>query len=291
LVRRGEAGHVTIDWRTYAYWVKREIRAEEKISIIIPACGQIDSLARCVDSLTTITRYHNYEIVIVDNDSTSNEARAYFSATPHRVLNSPRVLNFSALNNSAVEATSSPWLLFLSVDIEVIDGDWLTVMAEHVQRREVGAVGARLLSRDNTIRHAGMVVGVGNIADYAFHGFPADHPGVCRQLQITRNYTAVTAACLLTRRDVFREVGGFDAERLPVNYNNIDLCLKMRRAGYLIVYTPFARLYQNELAGRHRTAEPLEAAVIRERWPEALQRDPYYNPNLSRARADFSLGE
>ena len=146
LRRRGEAGHVTIDWRTYAYRVKREIRVEEKISIIIPVRDRIDSLARCVDSLTSITRYHNYEIVIVDNDSASDDARAYFSTTPHRVLHFPGPPNFSALNNFAVEQTASPWLLFLNSDIEVIDGDWLTVMAEHVQRREVGAVGARLLS-------------------------------------------------------------------------------------------------------------------------------------------------
>jgi GT2 family glycosyltransferase len=110
-------------------------------------------------------------------------------------------------------------------------------------------------------------------------------------LQVTRNYSSVTAACLLTRRDVFQEVGGFDEERLPVTYNDVDLCLKMRRAGYLIVYTPFARLYHHESASRRRTVEPLEAEVIQERWPEILECDPYYNPNLSRKRADFSLGE
>ena len=290
LQRRGEAGYVTIDWRTYAYRVKREICVEEKISIITPMRDRIESLARCLDSLTSITRYHNYEIVIVDNDSPSDDARAYFSTTPYRVLHFPGPPNLSALNNFAVEQTATPWLLFLDSDIEVLDGDWLTVMAEHVQRREIGAVGARLLNPDNTVQHAGMVVGVGDMAEHAFHGFPADHPGVCRQLQITRNYTAVTAACLLTRRDVFKEVGGFDEKRLPVSYNDVDLCLKMRRAGYLIVYTPFARLYHHESASR-RAVAPLEAEVIQERWPEILQRDPYYNPNLSRKRADFSLGE
>ncbi len=291
LERRGEPGHVTINWRTYAYWVKRDIRTEEKISIIIPAHNLIGSLARCIDSLTSITRYPNYEIVIVDNDSPSDDARAYFSTTPHRVLHFAGPANPSALNNFAVKETSSPWLLFLDNDIEVIDGDWLNLMAAHVQRREVGAVGARLLARDHTVQHAGMVLGVGDIADYAFRGFPADHPGVSRQLQIIRNYSAVTGACLLTRRDVFEEVGGFDEERLPVNYNDLDLCLKMRRAGYLIVYTPFARLYHHKSSGRQRAPETSEAKVIRERWTEVLVHDPYYNPNLSRKRADFSLGE
>ncbi len=291
LRRRGDAGHVTIDWRTHAYWVKREIHTEKKISIIIPVRDRIDLLARCLDSLTTKTSYHNYEIVIVDNDSASEEAHSYFASTPHRVLHFPGPFNFSALNNFAVEQAESPWLLFLNNDVEVIDSDWLNTMAEHVQRREVGAVGARLLYPDDTIQHAGVVVGVGYIAQHAFHGFPGEHPGVCRQLQVTRNYSSVTAACLLTRRDVFQEVGGFDEERLPVTYNDVDLCLKMRRAGYLIVYTPFARLYHHESASRRRTVEPLEAEVIQERWPEILERDPYYNPNLSRKRADFSLGE
>jgi O-antigen biosynthesis protein len=291
LERRGEPGHVIIDWRTYAYWVKREIRLEEKVSILIPAGECIESLARCVESLTSITRYHNYEVVIVASNTPSDEARAYFSSTPHRVLHFPGPSNLSGRNNFAVEQTSAPWLLFLDDDLETIDGDWLTTMAEHVQRREVGAVGARLLAPDNTVQHAGMVIGVGDIADYAFRGFPADHPGVNRQLQITRNYTAVTGACLLTRRDVFNEVGGFDAERLPSAYSDVDLCLKMRRAGYLIVYTPFARLYHHRSIDRARTAEPEAAKVMRERWAGVLQRDPYYNPNLSRARGDFSLGE
>ena len=291
LKRRGESGHVTIDWRTHAYWVKREIRAEEKISIVIPVRDRTDLLSRCLDSLTSKTHYHNYEIVIVDNDSMSDEAHSYFSQTPHRVLHFSGPFNFSALNNFAVEQTETPWLLFLNNDVQMIDADWLSAMAEHVQRPEVGAVGARLLYPDDTIQHAGVVVGVGYIAQHAFRGFPADSPGVCRQLQVTRNYSCVTAACLLTRREVFLEVGGFDEERLPVTYNDVDLCLKMRRAGYLIVYTPFARLYHDESASRRRTVEPREAEVIRERWPEVLERDPYYNPNLSRQRADFSLGE
>jgi GT2 family glycosyltransferase len=116
-------------------------------------------------------------------------------------------------------------------------------------------------------------------------------PGVCRQLQATRNYSAVTGACLLTRRDVFEEVGGFDEECLPVHFNDVDLCLKMRRAGYSIVYTPFARLYHHESRVRSQTVEPLEANPMRERWTQVLERDPYYNPNLSRERADFSLGD
>jgi GT2 family glycosyltransferase len=291
LRRKGIRGHVAIDWRTHAYWVKRELAEVKKISIIIPVRDRIGLLARCIESITTRTSYPNYEIVVVGNDSQSEEVRAYFGRSKHRLLCYEGPFNYSAINNFAVEQTESPWLLFLNHDIEVIEPDWLAFMAEHVQRPEVGAVGARLLNPDDTIAHAGIVLGVNEIAQPAFRGFPAEDPGVCRQLQIMRNYSAVSGACLLTRRDVFDEVEGFDKERLPVTFSDVDLCLKMRRAGYLIVYTPFAKLYHHESGTRGRTVEPLETEVMRQRWPEVLEHDPYYNPNLSRDRADFSLGK
>ncbi len=291
LERRGERGHVTVDWQTHAYWVKRELREAKRISIIIATRDRIDLLSRCLASLTAKTSYPNYEIIVVDNESKTEEARTYLQNLEHRVLQFNGPFNFSALNNLAVEETTSPWLLFLNNDVEVIESEWLTVMAEHVQRPEVGAVGARLLYPNDTVQHAGVVLGVGGIAEHAFRHFPADAPGVSRQLQVTRNYSSVTGACLLTRREVFEEVGGFDEERLPVTFNDVDLCLKMRRAGYLIVYTPFAKLYHHESASRRRSVEALETEVMRERWPEYLERDPYYNPNLSRERADFSLGK
>jgi GT2 family glycosyltransferase len=284
-------GHVTVDWRTHAYWIKRDLAEAKPISIIIPVRDRIELLKRCVASIEKETSYAPYEIVIVDNDSQTEEARDFLSSTKHRVLNFSGPFNFSAINNFAVEQTGNPWLLFLNNDTEVIDGDWLTIMAEHIQRAEVGAVGPRLLYPDDTVQHGGIVVGVGGIAEHAFRGFPAEAPGVCRQLQVTRNYSAVTAACLLTRRDVFNKVGGFDEERLPVTFSDVDLCLKIRRTGYLVVYTPFARLYHHESGTRRRTVEPMETGVMRERWAAILEDDPYYNPNLSRDRADFSLGK
>lgn len=290
LKRTGKQGHVAVDWRTHAYWIKRDIPEAKKVSIIIPVRDRVDLLARCINSLTSRTSYEPFEIVVVDNDSTSDEARDYFSDFKHRLLRFSGPFNFSAINNFAVEQTDSPWLLFLNNDTEIIETGWLTAMAEHVQRPEVGAVGARLLFSDDTVQHAGIVLGVGGIAEHAFRGFPAEAPGVCRQLQVMRNYSAVTGACLMTRREVFQEVGGFDEEQLPVTFNDVDLCLKMRRAGYLIVYTPFAKLYHHENSTRRRSVEPRETAVMRERWPDLLERDPYYNPNLSRERADFSLG-
>jgi GT2 family glycosyltransferase len=291
LERQAARGHVTVDWRTHAYWIKRDLAEAKPISIIIPVRDRVDLLARCLDSIARETTYAPYEIVIVDNDSQTDEARTYLAGLKHRVLNYSGRFNFSAINNFAVEQTDSPWLLFLNNDTEVIDGDWLTTMAEHIQRPEVGAVGPRLLYPDDTVQHGGIVVGVGGIAEHAFRGFPAEAPGVCRQLQVTRNYSAVTGACLLTRRDVFNKVHGFDEERLPVTFSDVDLCLKIRRAGYLIVYTPFARLYHHESGTRRRTVEPMETGVMQERWSAVLGYDPYYNPNLSRERADFSLGK
>jgi GT2 family glycosyltransferase len=291
LERQAARGHVTVDWRTHAYWIKRDLVEPKPISIIIPMRDHVELLERCVESIVRETTYAPYEIVIVDNDSQTEEARSYLAGLKHRVLNYSGPFNFSAINNFAVEQTDLPWLLFLNNDTEVIDGDWLTVMAEHIQRPEVGAVGPRLLYPDDTVQHGGIVVGVGGIAEHAFRGFPAEAPGVCRQLQVTRNYSAVTGACLMTRREVFNTVRGFDEERLPVTFSDVDLCLKIRRAGYLVVYTPFARLYHHESGTRRRTVEPMETDVMRERWAAVLDDDPYYNPNLSRERADFSLGK
>ncbi len=291
LARQNEPGHVAIDWRTHGFRIRRHLARARKIAILIPTRDRIDLLARCVESVVAKTAYENYEIVIIDNDSESEAARAYFEKTPHRILRYSGPFNYSAMNNFAVEQTDAPWILFLNNDTEAIEPDWLTAMAEHVQRPEVGAVGARLLRRDETIQHAGVVLGVRGMVKHAFYGFPAEDPGVCRQLQVTRNYSAVTAACLLTRREVFQEVGGFDEEHLPVIFNDVDLCLKMRQAGYQIVYTPFAKLYHDESATRRASVEPLEAKVLLERWPALVARDPFYNPNLSREHADFSLGE
>jgi GT2 family glycosyltransferase len=290
LARVQESGHVAIDWNTHGFRIRRHLKEEKKISIIISTRDRIDLLARCVASVEAKTSYLNYEIVVVDNDSRSEEAHAYFQNFPHRLLRYEGPFNYSAIHNFAVENTNAPWLLFLNNDTEVIEGGWLTAMAEHVQRPEVGAVGARLILRDETIQHAGVVLGVRGMVKHAFYGFPAESPGVCRQLQVTRNYSAVTAACMMTRREVFQEVGGFDEEHLPVIFNDVDLCLKMRRAGYLVVYTPFAKLYHDESASRRASVEPSEAEVLRERWPDLIEHDPYYNPNLSRDHADFSLG-
>ena len=187
-----------------------------------------------------------------------------------------------------MQQTDGPWLLFLDVGIQPMESNWLTIMSEHVQRPEVGAVGARLVNSNGTVEHAGIVVGVNGIAQPAFRGFPAEHPGVNRQLQVARNCSAVPGACLLTRRQIFLDVGGFD-ESLPASLADVDLCLKIRQRGYLIVYTPFAKLYCD--APQPAEIDISGEAIMRRRWSDLLEGDPYYNPNFSRERADFSLGK
>jgi glycosyltransferase involved in cell wall biosynthesis len=287
LKRRGEQAQVAVDWRTHAFYVRRELREAKKISVIIPSFHGPESLDRCLESVISRTSYPNYEIVIVQVGERDKIAKA----TPdfsHRVLYFADAVNDSAAKNHAVAHTDSPWLLFLDDNVEAIGPDWLTIMAEHVQRPEIGAVGSRLINPGGTIEHAGLVLGVNGIAQAAFRGFPAEHPGVNRQLQMTRNYSAISGACLLMRREVFQGIGGFD-EKLSGTLAGVDLCLKIRRADYLIVYTPLAKLCWDPSPPEEVDARA--EVIMRQRWSDVLERDPYYNPNLSRESADFSLGE
>jgi GT2 family glycosyltransferase len=262
------------------------VARSQKISVIIPSSHGPESLKRFVERLLSKTSYPNYDIVVVQ---VGDRDKVHEACADFRVLHFPDAANASATKNYAVQQTDSPWLLFLDAGVEPISTDWLTIMAEHVQRPEVGAVGPRLLNPDDTIQHAGIVLGVDGVAQPAFHGFPAEHPGVNRQLQMIRSCSAVSDACMLARREVFQEIGGFD-EALAESFADIDLCLKMRRAGYLIVYAPFAKLYRHEVLS-DRKIDVKANEIMRQRWSDVLQRDPYYNPNLSRKRADFSFGE
>jgi O-antigen biosynthesis protein len=285
LKRRGESAHVSVDWRTHTFRVRREMPEVGKISIILVNRHGPGSLQRCLDSVTSKTSYWNYEIVVVRSDDSCSERAAGFS---HRLVSLTGTSNDSTLKNFAATQTDSPWLLFLDDNVEVIEPDWLSIMAEHVQRRDVGAVGTRLLNSDGTVAHAGIVIGVGGIAQPAFRGAPAEYTGASRQLQVTRNCSAVSSACMLMRRELFQLVSGFD-ETLSGTLADTDLCLKLRRAGYLNVYTPFAKLYWHE-ADHHKLDRSAET-VVQQRWAGVLERDPYYNPNLSRERADFSLSK
>ena len=284
LKRRGESAHVAVDWRTHAFYVRRGLLERKKISVIIQSRHGLELLQRCIESLTSKTSYPNYEIVVVQDDNFRG-ASDFSSRFPSRLLRFSGVPNDSGVKNFAVKQTNDPWILFLDESIEPINPDWLTIMAEHVQQPEVGAIGAQLLNPNGMVEQAGMVVGVNKTVQPVC--FPAEHRKANRQLQVTRNYSAVSSACMLTRREVFQQAGGFD-ESLEGVLADMDLCLKMRRAGYLIVYTPFSKLCSYEPQPDQIDAN--REAIMRERWADILRRDPYYNPNLSRERADFSLG-
>jgi GT2 family glycosyltransferase len=285
LKRSAHPARVSVDWRTHAFCVRRELPNAKKISVVIVNQHGQASLEQCCDRVASKTSYPNYEIVVVSGDDKSAERAA---GPRNRLLSLPGMKNVSALKNFAATQTDSPWLLFLDDNVEVTDPDWLTIMAEHVQRPEVGAVGTRLLNADGTVAHAGIVIGVNGIAQPAFRGAAAEYNGANRQLQVTRNCSAVSSACMLTQRELFQRIGGFD-ESLSGTLAHVDFCLQLRRAGYLIVYTPFPKLYWHD-ADRDEIDRSGET-VVQERWAGVLERDPYYNPNLSRERADFSLAK
>ena len=283
LKRSGQAARVSVDWRTHAFCARRELREAKEISVVIVNQHGAEPLERCLDGLTSKTTYPNYDIVVVRGGDDCSDGPAAF---PHRLFSLPG--NDSMLKNFAATETDSSWILFLDDAVEIVEPDWLTIMAEHVQRPEVGAVGTRLLNADGTVAHAGIVIGVNGIAQPAFRGAPAEYAGANRQLQVTHNCTAVSSACMLIQREVFQRVGGFDAG-VSGMLADVDFCLKVRHAGHLIVYTPFPKLIWHD-AGRDEI-DRSDETVMRQRWPGVLQRDPFYNPNLSRERADFSLAK
>ena len=287
LERRGVEGAVLDGYVPGRFRVKREIVGEPEVSIVIPTRDNVSLLRGCVESIERLTGYRNYEVLIVDNDSADPETVEYLSSTPHRVLRFEEGFNYSRINNFAVSHAGGEYVLLLNDDTEVISPDWLEAMLEHARRPEVGAVGAKLLYPDGYIQHAGVLLGPGNpwtagIAGHAYQGYEADAPGHLGVLNEVCNYSAVTAACMMFRRTVFDEIGGFDEENLKVAYNDVDLCLRMRERGYLIVFTPHAEIYHHEFASRgQHSANTAELRYMRERWGGLLDNDPYHNPNFS----------
>jgi GT2 family glycosyltransferase len=271
--------------------VRYPVAGAPLVSIIIATRDRLPLLRQCIRSIEERTAYRRYEILVIDNDSREPDALSYLEALARRwpVHRAPGAFNFAAINNLGVRHARGEHLLFLNNDTQVIAPDWLEAMIEHAQRPEVGAVGAKLLFPDGRIQHAGVVVGLGGIAGHAFKhhtGVRADRAGLP---DVVRNCSAVTGACLMVSRARFDEVQGFD-ERLRVVFNDIDLCLRLRERGYLIVFTPRALLYHYESASRGRREPPDDLKLFRSRWGEALRRgDPYYNPNLTLAREDWSL--
>jgi GT2 family glycosyltransferase len=290
LKRRGVEGAVRV-LSPGRYRVCYKLRGTPLVSIIIPTRDKKHLLEQCVCSVEERTDYPRYEIIILDNDSSDPETLEYLQRITRKwpVLRYPRPFNFSAINNFGASQARGDYFLFLNNDTQVIQSEWLTAMMEHGQRPEVGAVGAKLLYPNGQVQHAGVVIGISGVAGHVFRHYPGDDAGDYNLIGAVRNCSAVTAACMLVPRRVFEEVGGFD-ERLVVALNDIDLCLRLRRQGYLIVYTPFALLYHHEYASRGRLHPPEDERLYRKRWHDLITAgDPYYNPNLTLTREDWSL--
>lgn len=278
--------------------VRHALPSPPMVSIVVPTRDKVELLRRCIESILALTDYRNYEILVVDNGSTDAAALAYLAdLRGHdrvRVLGYNEPFNFSRINNFAVREASGSVLGLLNNDTVVISPDWLTEMVSWAALPDVGCVGAKLYYADDTVQHAGVVIGVGDVAGHAHRRFPRDHEGYCQRLKVVQNLSAVTAACLVVRKDVYEKVGGLNERDLTIAYNDVDFCLRIRAAGYLNVWTPFAELYHLESLSRgsDRSGEKArryadEVAYMHEHWD--LKTDPYYSPHLTRLREDFSI--
>jgi GT2 family glycosyltransferase len=285
------------------YWrVRYEIVGRPLVSVIIPTDGRVARMASgsrdlplaCVQSIVERTDYENYEIVLVDNGRVSPELARYIDAQPRirRVgYDADGPFNFAHKLNFAARQAAGEHLLLLNDDTEAITPEWMRAMLEFSQQPEIGAVGAKLLYPDGRLQHVGVVLGIGGGACHVFSGQARNSPGYFGSAWVIRNYSAVTGACCMTRRDVFDALGGFD-ERFATDFNDVDYCLRVRARGLRIVGTPFAQLYHFEGAtfgSREHVVNPAEVSALSERWAEVIAHDPYYNPNLTRTALDYSL--
>lgn len=262
------------------------------VSIVIPTRNGLQLLPRNIDSITQKTSYRPYEIIIVDNQSDDTEVLDYLKRLETigaaRILRYDHPFNYSAINNFAVDAARGSFLCLMNNDVEVITEEWLEEMVGQAARPEIGAVGAMLYYPNNTIQHAGVILGLGGVAGHPYAGMPRGFGGYFTRARLVQNLSAVTGACLVVRKTIYQDVGGMDENNLPVAFNDVDFCLRLLERGYRNLWTPFAEFYHHESysRGRDDTKEKQrrfqkEVAYMRERWSSLLEKDPAYNPNLS----------
>ncbi|MEG1073996.1 MAG: glycosyltransferase family 2 protein [Ruthenibacterium sp.] len=300
LARTGVAGTVKDGLFPSTYRVEYRIANSPLVSILIPNKDHVDDLKKALASVFTKTAYPHYEVLVLENNSTQAETFAYYKKIEHKYANL-RVcyyegdFNFSAINNFGRKAAKGDYLLLLNNDVEVLNGAWLTEMLSLCVQPQIGAVGAKLYYPDDTVQHGGIVTGLGGYAGHSHKYARRGAGGYMFRLGTVQNFSACTAACLLVKTSVFDAVGGLD-EGFTVAFNDVDFCLRIRAAGYRIAYTPYAELYHYESKSRgldekdktKRIRFDAERARLKERYGDALLRDPYYNPNLTLDREDFS---
>ena len=299
--RQGIKGAKVEDSRIIGlYKITYPVIGEPKISIIIPNKDQAKTLKKCVDSILQKSTYKNYEIIIVENNSITTEIFNYYKELEKekniRVVSWEREFNYSVINNFGVKHANGELILFLNNDVEVLSDHWMEELVANTQRPEVGITGAKLLYPDGTIQHAGTVIGIGGIAGHMLVGMKGDRSGYLNKAVTQMNYSAVTAACMMMKRSVFEELGGFE-EQLAVAFNDVDLCLRTVASGHLVVYNPYVELrhYESKSRGAEDSEEKVrrfqnEIEFMRTRWEDLLkQGDPYYNKNLSLSKWNYSL--
>jgi glycosyltransferase involved in cell wall biosynthesis len=271
------------------------------VSIIIPTRDQLAILKKCIASIQQKTDYVNWELLIVDNQSIEVETHRYFAHIQNdsriKVIDYDKPFNYSALNNFASQYAQGEIFALLNNDVEVIDKEWLSEMVSHAIRPGVGAVGAKLLYANGTVQHAGVILGLGGVAGHAHKHLKSDDFGYCHRAVVAQNFSAVTGACLVVRKECYQAVGGLNEPDLAVALNDIDFCLKLLAAGYRNVFTPFAQLYHHESISRGANDTPEKNAIfsrefeyMKRTWGQRLLQDPAYNPNLTMSYENFSYG-
>ena len=269
------------------------------VSIIIPTRNRKELIAQCIDSILSKTTYSNYEIIVVDNGSNEPEIIEYFNIirknSKIKIIRDDGPFNFSYLNNMAVRVAKGDVIALINNDIEVISPDWLSTMVAHALRPGIGAVGAKLWYSNNTLQHGGVVLGVTGVASHSHKYSPYGSFGYASRLCLTQNISAVTAACLVVKKSIYKEVGGLNEKDLKIAFNDVDFCLRVRSAGYRNVWTPLAELYHHESQSRGLNDTYVkneyfvkEYKYMKKIWGEQLKNDPAYSPNLTLDYSDFS---
>lgn len=300
LQRVGLSGEVENGQYLSSYRIRYKIEGNPLVSILIPNKDHVDELKRCLKSIEERSTYENYEIIIIENNSEERGTFEYYDALQKnpkiKVVTWEREFNYSAINNYGASFAKGEYLLMLNNDVEIISPDWLQEMLMFVQRDDVGAAGAKLYYPNDTIQHAGVIVGLGGVAGHSHKYFEKDNLGYFIRLVAVQNLSAVTAACLMVKKTVFDSLEGLDTG-FRVAFNDIDFCMRIRKAGFLIVFTPYAELYHYESLSRGAEDTPEkverfngEICRFKERWGKELDEgDPYYNPNLSLDYEDFRI--
>lgn len=272
------------------YRIRYQLQEKPFVSIVIPNKNHLKELKTCIDSILQKTTYSNYEILIVENGSTEQDIFDYYQQLQQkdfiRILTWKQAFNYAAINNFAVEQAAGSYLLFLNNDVEIISENWIEEMLMFAQRSDVGAVGAKLYFPNDTIQHAGIVLGLGGVAGHFHYGMPREYVGYMGRLCYSQNYSAVTAACMMVSAEKFHSVNGFD-EHFEVSFNDVDFCLKLRERGFVNVFTPYAELYHYESMsrgsdkkGENKVRFDREVALFQKKWKKVLEAgDPYLNPD------------